>query len=158
MKEFDRDHPEYQATNPMDYAVLYSAYHVGGLRPDGTRDGKRIKRTPENPKAVRYITFKNVYDKTNDINQALEKGLINKISKGNEERNRAISAKNWFKNRPILSEKVAPIPKPKKPRIRSRGMITPKSRPQEMIMPIPRPERIQDNPDQKSFLAPPVRV
>ena len=158
MKEFDRDHPEYQATNPMDYAVLYSAYHVGGLRPDGTRDGKRIKRTPENPKAVRYITFKNVYDKTNDINQALEKGLINKISKGNEERNRAISAKNWFKNRPILSEKVSPIPKPKKPRIRSRGMITPKSRPQEMIMPIPRPKRIQDNPDQESFLAPPVRV
>ena len=158
MKEFDRDHPEYQATNPMDYAVLYSAYHVGGLRPDGTRDGKRIKRTPENPKAVRYITFKNVYDKTNDINQALEKGLINKISKGNEERNRAISAKNWFKTRPILSEKVAPIPKPKKPRVRSRGMITPKSRPQEMIMPIPRPERIQDNPDQESFLSAPVRV
>ena len=37
-------------------------------------------------------------------------------------------------------------------------MITPKSRPQEMIMPIPRPERIQDNPDQESFLTPPVRV
>ena len=158
MKEFERDHPEYKTINPMDYAVLYSAYHVGGLRPDGTRNGKRIKRTPENPKAVRYITFKNVYDGTNDVNQALQKGLIDKISKGKAERNRAISAKKWFKTRPILSERIAPIPKPKKARVRSRKMITPKAKPQEMIMPKPRPNRIQDNPDQGSFLSSSMRV
>ena len=143
IKEFERDHPEYKTINPMDYAVLYSTYHVGGLRPNGTRNGKRIKRTSENPKAVRYATFKNVYDRTSDINQALQKGLIDKISKGNEERNRAISAKNWFKTRPILSERIAPTARPEK---------------QEMIMPTPRPKRIQASPDQGSFLAPPVRV
>ena len=52
IKEFERDHPEYKTIDPIDYAVLYSTYHVGGLRPNGTRNGKRIKRTRENPKAV----------------------------------------------------------------------------------------------------------
>ena len=143
IKEFERDHPEYKTIDPIDYAVLYSTYHVGGLRPNGTRNGKRIKRTRENPKAVRYSTFKNVYDKTSNIGEALQTGLIEKISKGNEERNRAEKVRNWQTSRNIISKNITPIPRPEK---------------QEMIMPTPKPKRFQASPDQKSFLAPPVRV
>ena len=79
-----------------DKAILYSAYHVGGLRPDSYRDNKKIKRTPDNPKAVRYGTFDKIYRESGSIQNALSGGILDIIKNQDDaEWNRANKAKSW---------------------------------------------------------------
>ena len=108
MTEFEENFPEYKDTPAEDKAVLFSAYHIGGLRPDGFRDGKRIKRTPDNPKAVRYGTFDKVYRESGSIQNALTMGILDKIKNKNDvEWNRADKAKSWVEK---IKRKVMPFP------------------------------------------------
>ena len=130
--------------------MLYSAYHNGGLKPDGFLKGKRIKRTPENPKAIRYNKFRKYYDKTGDMENALQIGLVNIIGKGAAEHNRAKTAKQWIRgkymDRDIISKNVLPTPRPVvKDKVKQIKIDK---------LPIPKPKEIQVNPDKESFLTP----
>mgnify|MGYP003115408629 CR=1 FL=1 len=148
--KFNKEYPEYTKVDPLDYAVLYSAYHNGGLKPDGFLKGKRIKRTPENPKAIRYNKFRKYYDKTGDMENALQMGLVNIIGKGAAEHNRAKTAKQWIRgkymDRDIISKNVLPTPRPVvKDKVKQIKIDK---------LPIPKPKEIQVNPDKESFLTP----
>ena len=79
--EFEKRFPNYKKVNPLDKAVLYSAYYLGAL----TRE--------RNP----YTTFMSIYDKTNSITNALKRGIINKINNPkNYEQERAEKALKWL--------------------------------------------------------------
>ena len=96
MREFEKQFPEYKNVPVEDKAILYSAYHVGGLRPDSYRDNKKIKRTPDNPKAVRYGTFDKIYRESGSIQNALSGGILDIIKNQDDaEWNRANKAKSW---------------------------------------------------------------
>jgi hypothetical protein len=85
--EFKEKYPEYTRVNPKDVAVLFSHYYVRGDEAFGNED-KNIE--------ANYATFKNVYQETGDIIEATQKGLLDKISKGNAEYNRAFNVMNWY--------------------------------------------------------------
>jgi len=79
--QFEKRFPNYKKVNPLDKAVLYSAYHLGAL----TRE--------KNP----YTTFMNIYDKTNSITNALKRGIIGRINNPkNYEQERAEKALKWL--------------------------------------------------------------
>ncbi len=79
--EFEKRFPNYKKVNPIDKAVLYSAYHLGAL----TRE--------KNP----YTTFMSIYDKTNSITNALKNGIIGRINNPkNYEQERAEKALKWL--------------------------------------------------------------
>lgn len=120
MREFEKQFPEYKNVPVEDKAILYSAYHVGGLRPDSYRDNKKIKRTPDNPKAVRYGTFDKIYRESGSIQNALSGGILDIIKNQDDaEWNRADKAKSWVE------------------KIQRKFMGTPKSRPSSIK---PRPK------------------
>jgi biotin operon repressor len=79
--QFEKKFPNYKKVNPLDKAVLYSAYHLGAL----TRE--------KNP----YTTFMSIYDKTNNITNALKRGIIGRINNPkNYEQERAEKALKWL--------------------------------------------------------------
>ena len=79
--QFEKRFPNYKKVNPIDKAVLYSAYHLGAL----TRE--------KNP----YTTFMSIYDRTNSITNALKKGIIGRINNPkNYEQERAEKALKWL--------------------------------------------------------------
>ena len=79
--QFEKRFPNYKKVNPLDKAVLYSAYHLGAL----TRE--------KNP----YTTFMSIYDRTNSITNALKKGIIGRINNPkNYEQERAEKALKWL--------------------------------------------------------------
>lgn len=84
IESFDSFFPEYKDVNDIDRAVLVSADWIGGMRP-----------TEEYPKG-RYIVFKNKYEETLDMDKALTRGLLQRITKGDAEFNRAKKAKDWL--------------------------------------------------------------
>ena len=90
-EKFERVYPEYsQIRDVGKRAVMFSAFFGGGLN--------------------RYTTFKNEFDKAQNMEQALKKGLINIVPKGAAEHNRAKKALNWYRQYGI---KVMPTPKSK---------------------------------------------
>ena len=79
--QFEKRFPNYKKVNPIDKAVLYSAYHLGAL----TRE--------KNP----YTTFMSIYDRTNSITNALKRGIIGRINNPkNYEQERAEKALKWL--------------------------------------------------------------
>lgn len=79
--QFEKRFPNYKKVNPLDKAVLYSAYHLGAL----TRE--------KNP----YTTFMSIYDRTNSITNALKNGIIGRINNPkNYEQERAEKALEWL--------------------------------------------------------------
>jgi len=79
--QFEKRFPNYKKVNPLDKAVLYSAYHLGAL----TRE--------KNP----YTTFMSIYDRTNSITNALKRGIIGRINNPkNYEQERAEKALKWL--------------------------------------------------------------
>ncbi len=84
IESFDSFFPEYKDVNDVDRAVLISADWIGGMRP-----------TKKYPKG-RYIKFKNKYEETLDMDKALTRGLLERITKGDAEYNRAKKAKDWL--------------------------------------------------------------
>ena len=84
IESFDSFFPEYKDVNDIDRAVLISADWIGGMRP-----------TKKYPKG-RYIKFKNKYEETLDMDKALTRGLLERITKGDAEYNRAKKAKDWL--------------------------------------------------------------
>ena len=121
MREFEKQFPEFKDVPTEDKAVLYSAYHVGGLRPDGILKGKRIKRTPENPKAVRYGKFYKIYKDSGSIQNALRGGVLDIIKKGGGEWNRADKANTWVEK---IQRKFMGTPKPRPSSIKPRPQGT----------------------------------
>ena len=117
IREFERQFPEFKNVPVEDKAVLYSAYHLGGLRPDGVLNDKKIKRTPENPKAVRYGKFYKIYRDSGSIQNALQGGLLNIIKKGGGEWNRADKANTWVEK---IQRKFMGTPKPRPSSIKPR--------------------------------------
>jgi len=87
-EDFSRIYPEYSKIRDAGKrAVMFSAFFGGGLQ--------------------RYKTFRNEFDKAQNVEQALKKGLINIVPKGAAEHNRAKKALNWYRNYGI---KVMPTP------------------------------------------------
>jgi hypothetical protein len=79
--QFEKRFPNYKKVNPLDKAVLYSAYHLGAL----TRE--------KNP----YTTFMSIYDRTNSITNALKNGIIGRINNPkNYEQERAEKVLKWL--------------------------------------------------------------
>jgi hypothetical protein len=88
-EKFQRIYPEYSEIRDVGKrAVMFSAFFGGGLN--------------------RYKTFRNEFDKAQNIEEALKKGLINIVPKGAAEHNRAKKALNWYRDYGI---KVMPIPR-----------------------------------------------
>ena len=88
--EFEKAFPIYKNIDPLDKAVMYSAYYLGGL----TRE--------INP----YTTFMKIYKDTNNITRALKEGIVDKINNPkNYESERATKALNWLASK---------MPKPKR--------------------------------------------
>ena len=88
--EFEKAFPIYKNIDPLDKAVMYSAYYLGGL----TRE--------INP----YTTFMKIYKNTNNITRALKEGIVDKINNPkNYESERATKALNWLASK---------MPKPKR--------------------------------------------
>ena len=54
-----------------------------------------MRPTEEYPKG-RYIVFKNKYEETLDMDKALTRGLLQRITKGDAEFNRAKKEKDWL--------------------------------------------------------------
>ena len=105
--DFEQKFPMYKDASALDKAVLYSVYHLGAL--------------------PRYETFREVYDESRSIGNALMKGVIEKIKEKNSpERVRAEKALKWLR-----SKEAETMPTPR-----------------------PRPKRIQARPDTRSFLSP----
>jgi len=121
IREFEQQFPEFKNIPVEDKAVLYSAYHLGGLRPDGVLNKKKIKRTPENPKAVRYGKFYKIYKDSGSIQNALQGGLLDIIKKGGGEWNRADKANTWVEK---IQRKFMKTPKPRPSSIKSRSKGT----------------------------------
>ena len=87
-EDFSRIYPEYSKIKDAGKrAVMFSAFFGGGLQ--------------------RYKTFRNEFDKAQNVEQALKRGLINIVPKGAAEHNRAKKALNWYRNYGI---KVMPTP------------------------------------------------
>jgi len=85
--QFEKRFPNYKKVNPLDKAVLYSAYHLGAL----TRE--------KNP----YTTFMSIYDRTNSITNALKNGIIGRINNPkNYEQERAEKALKWLGSKQTL--------------------------------------------------------
>jgi hypothetical protein len=88
--EFEKAFPMYKNIDPLDKAVMYSAYYLGGL----TRE--------KNP----YTTFMKIYKDTNNITRALKEGIVDRINNPkNYESERATKALNWLASK---------MPKPKR--------------------------------------------
>ena len=88
--EFEKAFPIYKNIDPLDKAVMYSAYYLGGL----TRE--------KNP----YTTFMKIYKDTNNITRALKEGIVDRINNPkNYESERATKALNWLASK---------MPKPKR--------------------------------------------
>lgn len=87
-EDFSRIYPEYsEIRDAGKRAVMFSAFFGGGLQ--------------------RYKTFRNEFNKAQNVEQALKRGLINIVPKGAAEHNRAKKALNWYRNYGI---KVMPTP------------------------------------------------
>ena len=88
--EFEKAFPIYKNIDPLDKAVMYSAYYLGAL----TRE--------KNP----YTTFMKIYKDTDNITRALKEGIVDKINNPkNYESERATKALNWLASK---------MPKPKR--------------------------------------------
>ena len=110
-EQFDIEYPQYKDINPIDKTILYSVYHLGAMD--------------------RYETFREIYDESRSMDNALQAGVIDKIKERNSpERVRAKKALEWLRNKEITT----------------------------MPTPILRPEKIRVNPDNGSFLSSSVRV
>lgn len=87
-EDFSRIYPEYsEIRDAGKRAVMFSAFFGGGLQ--------------------RYKTFRNEFNKAQNVEQALKKGLINIVPRGAAEHNRAKKALNWYRDYGI---KVMPTP------------------------------------------------
>jgi hypothetical protein len=87
-EDFSQIYPEYsEIRDAGKRAVMFSAFFGGGLQ--------------------RYKTFRNEFDKAQNVEQALKKGLINIVPRGAAEHNRAKKALNWYRDYGI---KVMPTP------------------------------------------------
>ena len=87
-EDFSRIYPEYsEIRDAGKRAVMFSTFFGGGLQ--------------------RYKTFRNEFNKAQNVEQALKKGLINIVPRGAAEHNRAKKALNWYRDYGI---KVMPTP------------------------------------------------
>ena len=111
--KFEENFPMYKNVNPVDKAVLYSVYHLGAF---GVNEKDK----------ARYGTFKDVYNNTKSIGNALQLGLLDKIkNKNSPEYVRAKNALTWLNTKRTKTKQPPPS----------------------------RPKEIQENPDKKSFLS-----
>lgn len=116
--KFEAKFPRYKNINPVDKAVLYSVYHLGAFGEN------------ENDEA-RYGTFKEVYNNTGSVGNAIQQGLLEKIKDENSpEYIRAKNALTWLNTK--QAKTMQPPPR--------------------------RPKSIQAKPDKKSFLSPQLSV
>lgn len=90
LNKFNKDYPEYSGLRDIDKAVMFSNAYSGSLG--------------------RYKTFRNVYSQARNMQDAIKKGLINRISRGDPERNRAAKALEWYARE---QTKRMPLPKPR---------------------------------------------
>jgi len=91
LEDFERVYPEYNnVRDEGKRAVLFSTYFGGGLG--------------------RYKTFRNEFDKAQNMDRALRRGLLNILPRGAVEHNRAKKALNWYRD---YKQTVMPIPRPK---------------------------------------------
>ena len=79
-KKFFKDFPQFKDNLPKDQALAFSAYYHSGSK--GMQDN--------------YVTFRRVHKETGDVVEAMDKGLIQKVSPGSTESNRAFNALSWY--------------------------------------------------------------
>lgn len=90
LDKFNKDYPEYSGLQDIDKAVMFSNAYSGSLG--------------------RYKTFRNVYSQARNMRDAIKRGLINRISRGDPERNRAAKALEWYARE---QTKRMSLPKPR---------------------------------------------
>ena len=76
LDKFNQDFPEYADLRDIDRAIMFSNAYSGSLN--------------------RYKTFRSVYEEGRNMRDAITRGLINRISRGDPERNRAEKALKWY--------------------------------------------------------------
>ena len=90
-EEFAEKYPEYaKLPDAGKRAVLFSTSYLGAIG--------------------RYKAFREEFNKAKNIKQAIKKGLLGKISKGDAEYNRAKKALKWYEG---YETKTMRVPKPK---------------------------------------------
>ena len=91
-EEFESKFPKYaNITDEGKRAVMFSAAYIGGLN--------------------RYKTFREEFDKAQNLKRAIKVGLFGKMNRGDAEYNRAKKALDWY-NEYELENMQRPIPKP----------------------------------------------
>ena len=91
-EEFESKFPKYaNITDEGKRAVMFSAAYIGGLN--------------------RYKTFREEFDKAQNLKRAIKVGLFDKMNRGDAEYNRAKKALDWY-NEYELKNMQRPAPKP----------------------------------------------